>query len=177
MSLFPYRGKLPDISPEAFVAPTAAIIGDVEIGAGTSIWFNCVVRGDVDIIRIGANSNLQDGSVVHVTTARFGTFIGDNVTIGHMATIHGCTLENGCFIGMRATIMDGCVVESGAMVAAGAMLTPGKRARAGELWAGQPARPVRPLTPEEKAMIERIPGHYVDLGREYRAAMKSGSPA
>ncbi len=169
MPLFPYRGVVPSLDPTAFVAPGAAIIGDVVIGANSSVWFNCTVRGDVHEIRIGDNTNVQDGTVVHVTGGRFGTYIGSNVTIGHGAVIHACTLQDGCFIGMGATILDGAVVESGAMVAAGALVAPGKRVPAGQLWAGNPAKLLRPLKEGEAEGFEKTVRTYVDLGREYRA--------
>ncbi|WP_184431594.1 gamma carbonic anhydrase family protein [Roseospira goensis] len=167
--ILPWRGVWPTLSPDAFVAPGATVIGDVVVGAGSSIWFGCVVRGDVHEIRIGANTNIQDGTVVHVTKGRFGTYIGDGITIGHKALIHACTLQDGCFIGMGATVMDGCVIESGAMVAAGALVPPGKRVPAGELWAGSPAKPKRALTAEDTAGWPAQAAHYAELGRTYRA--------
>ena len=168
----PYRDKLPHISSEAFIAPTAAVIGDVTVAAGANIWFNCVLRGDVNSIRVGAGTNIQDGTVVHVTRARHATEIGAGVTVGHMALIHGCVLEDGCFVGMTAAVMDGCVVESGAMVAAGALLTPGKRVPAGELWGGRPARFMRKLTGEDIAGFLATAQHYAAMGAEYRAALQ-----
>ena len=166
-TLLPYRGVLPKIGPRVFIAPTATVIGDTEIGDQTNIWFGCTVRGDVHEIRIGARVNLQDGSVVHVTGGRFGTYIGDDVTIGHMALIHACTLEAGCFIGMKACVMDGAVVESGAMVAGGALVTPGKRVPSGELWAGNPAKKMRDLTEAERAGLTDTVGRYVRLAADY----------
>lgn len=164
-----FAGKFPAISEEAFVAPTAAVIGDVVVGAGSSIWFSCAVRGDVHEIRIGERTNIQDGSVVHVTHGKFGCYIGSDITIGHGAIIHACTLEDGCFIGMGATVMDGVVVESQAMVAAGALVTPNKRVKRGELWAGSPARFLRHLTREEIAGFPRQAAHYAELARRYKA--------
>lgn len=166
--VLPWRGVTPTIHPEAFVAPTAAVIGDVHIGAGTSIWFGVTVRGDVHEIRIGERTNIQDGGVVHVTGGKFGTYIGSDITIGHGAIIHACTLEDGCFIGMGATVMDGCVVESGAMVAAGALVTPGKRVKAGELWGGSPAKPLRALKAEEVAFFPQSAANYAQVAAEYR---------
>jgi carbonic anhydrase/acetyltransferase-like protein (isoleucine patch superfamily) len=166
--ILPYRGVWPTIAEDAFIAPGASVIGDVAIGAGSSVWFGCTVRGDVHEIRIGAGTNIQDGTVVHVTKGKFGTYIGDNITIGHKALIHACTLEDGCFIGMGAVVMDGCVIEKGAMVAAGALVTPGKRVKAGELWAGSPAKLKRTLTDEDTAGWPAQAAHYAALGREYR---------
>src|ERR1700727_2780979 len=134
--ILPYRGKLPKIDPHAFVAPGAVIIGDVEIGPDSSIWFGCVLRGDVNHIRIGARTNIQDGTIIHTASglqpARMGvaskipengypTIIGDDVTVGHCALLHACTLASNSFVGMRATVMDGCVIESQGMIAAGGL--------------------------------------------------------
>ncbi len=169
--LLPYGGRRPRLAADVFIAPGASLIGDVEIGAGSSVWFACVVRGDVNVVRVGAATNLQDGSVIHVSRREGGgTTIGDHVTIGHMALIHACALEDGCFIGMRATIMDGAVIEGGAMVAAGALVTPGKRVPKGEVWAGTPARYMREVNEREAAYIRDIAPHYVELAREYREA-------
>lgn len=171
--ILPYRGVSPRIDPGAFIAPTATIIGDVEIGAGSSVWFGCVVRGDVNHIRIGENTNVQDGTIIHVASDRagklgkFATLIGSNVTIGHGAIIHACTLEDGSFIGMGATVMDGCVVESEALVAAGALLSPGKRVARGQLWAGVPARHLRDMSEDEIAFNADTALHYVELAAEY----------
>lgn len=168
--ILPFRSVLPTIHPEAFVAPNAAVIGDVAIGAGSGIWFGCTLRGDVHEIRVGENTNIQDHTVVHVTRGKFGCYIGSNITIGHSAILHGCRLEDGCFIGMGATVMDGAVVEGGAMVAAGALVTPGKVVRRGELWAGSPARMLRALSQEELDFFPVSAAHYADLAREYRQA-------
>jgi gamma-carbonic anhydrase len=139
-----------------------------------------VLRGDVADIRVGENTNIQDGTVVHVSTNRPGTRIGANVTIGHMALIHACILEDGCFVGMKACVADGAVVETGAMVAAGALVTPGKRVKSGELWGGIPARCMRLLTEEEKRYIAELPGRYVAQARHYIDALTpapSSAPA
>jgi len=166
-SLYAHHGISPTLGADVFIAPGARVIGDVEIGAGSSVWFNTVIRGDVNYIRIGTGTNIQDGSVVHVTVGTHPTFIGSNITIGHRALLHGCTLEDGCFIGMQATVMDGAVVESGAMVAAGALVTPNKRVPAGQLWAGSPARFMRDLSPAEVAFMVESPLHYRQLAQEY----------
>ena len=165
--IMPYGGKHPEIAADAFIAPNAAVIGDVAVGAQSSIWFGCTVRGDGNFIRIGARTNIQDGTVIHVDSASLPTIIGDDVTVGHMALIHACTLEDGSFIGMGATVMDGAVVESGAMVAAGALVTPGKRVPAGELWAGSPAKMWRDLGDHERATLTDAAAHYVALARDY----------
>lgn len=168
-SLLAYRGALPRLGPRVFLAPGATVIGDVEIGADSSIWFGCVVRGDVNVVRIGERTNIQDGTVVHVAKDGQGTFIGSDITIGHMALLHACTLEDGAFVGMRATIMDDALVETGAMVAAGALITPGRRVRRGELWAGTPAKKVRDLTDEDRRALEKLAPRYVGLAADYLA--------
>jgi carbonic anhydrase/acetyltransferase-like protein (isoleucine patch superfamily) len=165
-----YRDWTPKLDPSVFVADTARVIGNVEIGPRCGIWYGVVVRGDVHEIRIGAETNIQDGTVVHCTRGRWGTYIGKGVTIGHAAVLHGCTIEDGAFIGMQACVMDGAVVESGAMVAAGALVTPGKRVKAGELWAGSPAKMLRPVSPEEAADIPASAQRYANLAAEYLAA-------
>lgn len=166
--ILPFEGVVPIIDSSAFIAPTAVVTGDVVIGADSNVWFGCVLRGDTDVIRIGKRTNIQDGTVVHTSSAGLGAIIGDEVTIGHMALIHACTLESGCFIGMKACVMDGAVVESGAMVAAGAVVTPGKRVPKGELWGGTPARKLRFLTEEDLSWFGETIDRYVHLGEIYR---------
>jgi carbonic anhydrase/acetyltransferase-like protein (isoleucine patch superfamily) len=175
--ILPYRGVRPVIDATAFVAPTATVVGDVIIGARSGIWFGCVIRGDLNVVRIGERTNVQDGTIVHVSKDGQGTFIGSDVTIGHMVLLHACTLEDGCFVGMRATIMDDCVVETGGMLAAGALLTPGKRVARGELWAGSPARLMREVGDSERAVIARTVPRYVGLADEYRDAAAAGDRA
>jgi carbonic anhydrase/acetyltransferase-like protein (isoleucine patch superfamily) len=164
----PYKNTLPIIASEAFIAPNATIVGNVVVGADSGIWFNCLLRGDVNEIHIGKRTNIQDGSIVHVSGQGQGTYIGDDITIGHMALIHACTLEDGCFIGMNATVMDDCVVETGAMVGAGAVVTPGKRVLCGQVWAGTPARYLRDLGETDLEMIRYTVSHYVKLAHRYR---------
>lgn len=171
--ILPFDEHRPQIAADAFIAPNATVIGDTVIGARSSVWFGCTLRGDVNSIRVGSETNIQDGTVVHVTRAKFGTVIGSGVTIGHMALIHGCTLEDGCFVGMQATVMDGCVIESGGMLAAGALLTPGKRVRRGELWAGRPAKLMRSLEDPEIRNIPDTASHYARLAERYRAQLAS----
>jgi len=169
--ILPYRDILPRIHPDAFIAPGAVVIGDVEIAAGANIWYNCVLRGDVASIYIGENTNIQDGTVVHVSTGKPGTRIGANVTVGHMALVHAATVEDGAFIGMKACLLDGSTVEKEGMLAAGALLTQGKRVPTGELWAGNPAKLLRPLKDEERAYIYVSAEHYAELGREHKEAV------
>lgn len=166
--ILPYRGTLPKIDESAFIASTAVVIGDVEIGPDSGIWFGCVVRGDVHEIRIGARTNIQDGTVIHCTLGKWGTYIGSDITVGHGAILHACRLEDGCFIGMGAIVMDNARVESGAMVAAGALVTPGKVVRKGELWGGNPAKPMRALSEEELAFFPVSAQRYVSLAKDYK---------
>jgi carbonic anhydrase/acetyltransferase-like protein (isoleucine patch superfamily) len=168
--ILPYRAHTPRIAPDAFIAPGASVIGDVEIGAESSVWFGSVVRGDVHYVRIGARTNLQDGTIVHVTHDGFPTVVGDEVTVGHGCILHACTLHDRAFIGMDATILDGGVVETDAMLAAGALLTPGKTVPTGQLWAGRPARYLRDLRPDEIAAFKERNELYVKLAAEYRTA-------
>ena len=148
----------------------------MEIGPQASIWFGCVLRGDTNSIRVGANTNIQDGTIVHCNhvppdgdpeAPGYRTTIGAGITVGHMAMLHACTLEDGCFIGMRSAVIDGAVVESRGMVAAGAMITPFKRVREGELWAGSPAKLMRGLTAEEIAGFAYSAEHYARLAASY----------
>ncbi|HEU4624305.1 MAG TPA: gamma carbonic anhydrase family protein [Steroidobacteraceae bacterium] len=168
--VWPYCGVVPQIDATAFIAPGTHVIGDVRIGAEASIWFNCVVRGDVHSIEIGSRTNLQDGTIVHVTGGRWGTFIGDDVLVGHQCLLHGCRIENESFIGMDATVMDGCVLERGAMLGAGSLLPPGKIIESGELWVGRPARYVRRLTAAEIDANRASVAHYVQLAKEYNGS-------
>jgi carbonic anhydrase/acetyltransferase-like protein (isoleucine patch superfamily) len=174
MPIRTHHGVTPAVAASAFIADTAVVIGDVEIGEQASIWYGCVLRGDSNSIRVGARTNIQDGTIVHVNhewegAAGTRTIIGADITIGHMALIHACTLEDGCFIGMKACVMDGVVVESGAMVAAGALVTPGKVVRRGELWGGSPARLMRRLKDAELKYFEETARHYCELAESHRA--------
>ena len=177
--LISFGGKAPRIDPAAFVAPGATLIGDVEIGPEASIWYGCVLRGDVNRIRIGARTNIQDGSVIHVDSPKPGhpgghpTIIGEEVLIGHLAMVHGCILHDRAFVGLGSIVMDGCEIESEAMLAAGAMLTPGKRIPSGQLWAGRPAKYVRNLSPEELQGQGQGVAHYVALAKAHSEATKA----
>ena len=162
-----YEGILPTISSNVFIAETAAIIGDVQIGNNSSVWFGCTVRGDVNKIRIGKFTNIQDGTCIHVTRKLHSTIIGNYVTVGHMALLHGCELREYSFVGMGATVMDGAIVESYAMVAAGALVTPGKTVPTGQLWAGSPARYMRDLTAQEMEHMEVLANSYAALAGQF----------
>lgn len=168
MIIKPYKGKSPIIHPTCFIAQGVVIIGDVEIGEYTNIWYGCVIRGDVNTIRIGKRTNIQDGTVVHVTRKTGPTVIGDNITIGHSVLLHACTLENDSFVGMHSTVMDGAVVQSNAMLAAGALLAPNKTVLTGHIWAGSPARYMRDLKQEELDYIGISASNYAKLGQEYK---------
>jgi len=158
-------GRRPRIDPDAYVDPAALVIGDVTIEAGASVWPTAVLRGDQDnYVRLGRNSNVQDGAVLHVTP-QFPCVVGDNVTIGHRAVAHGCTIMNNCRIGIGALVLNGAVVEEGAQVGAGALVPPGKVVRAGWLVMGVPATPVRQMSPEELEDILRNASEYVALWR------------
>jgi carbonic anhydrase/acetyltransferase-like protein (isoleucine patch superfamily) len=165
----------PKLGPGAWVDPAAIVIGDVELGADVSIWPMAVVRGDVNHVRVGARSNVQDGSVLHVTRPYPGSeagwplLIGEDVVIAHKVTVHGCTIGNRVLVGIGAVVLDGAVVEDEVMIGAGSVVTPGKRLGSGGLYLGNPARRARDLTPAEIARIPVMAGFYVDLKREYEA--------
>lgn len=179
-TILPFGGKVPMIHPSAFIAPGCRIIGDVEIGEDASIWYNCVVRADVNAIRIGARTNIQDGTVVHCDSDKdgsggFPTIIGADVLIGHMAMIHGCTLHDRAFVGLGTIVMDGCVVEGDAMLAAGAMLTSGKTVPHRQLWGGRPAKYMRDLTDEAVASMRMGVEHYVHNAKAHVGAVKTAT--
>ena len=165
--LKPFKGKSPVVADSAYIEESAQVIGDVTIGEDSSVWFNGVVRGDVNHIRIGARSNIQDGSVVHVTYKTHPTVIGDDVTIGHSVTIHGCTIKSRVLIGMGAIILDGAIVESDCVIAAGALVAEGVTIPSGWLAMGLPAKPVRELTDDEKAMLIQSARNYVGYKNDY----------
>ena len=176
-NIISFRGHTPEISNSAFIAPTASIIGDVKIGAGSGIWYNCVLRGDMNEIRIGENSNVQDGTIIHVASLGQGTYIGSRVSIGHLALIHACTIEDGAMIGMQATVMDGALIEAGALVAAGSLVPPGKRVLKGQMWAGTPAKYIRDVRQSDQGMIDYIWPVYRDLAEEYiDSGLDTGKP-
>ena len=177
ISLIAINGKAPRIHSSAFVAPGCRLIGDVEVGADASIWYNCVLRADVNRIVVGARSNIQDGTVVHCESPKpkrpegFPTIIGEDVLIGHLAMIHGCTLEDRAFVGLGAIVMDGARIESDAMLAAGAMLTTGKVIASGQMWMGRPATYARDLTDAALEDMRAGVAGYVRNGRLHAAAL------
>ena len=163
----------PAVDPSAWIAPTAAVIGDVRIGAGSGIWFHCVLRGDANYIQIGKRSNVQDGTIIHVDPGEFSAVIGDDVTIGHACIIHGCRLEDKAFVGMGATVMNGCVIEGGGILGAGGLLTAGRRIAAGELWTGAPAKLRRVLTGDERKEFLSTAPHYAQNASRFKSALAS----
>ncbi len=176
MTLRPYRNQLPTLGQRTYIDPVASVIGDVVLGDDVSIWPFTVVRGDVNFVRIGDRSNIQDGTVVHVShdgphakRGGFATVIGSDVTIGHKAIIHACTIEDAVLIGMGAIVLDGAVVKTHGFVGAGALVSPGKVVGEGELWLGNPAKKVRMLSDAEIEALYYSAGHYVRLKDEYLA--------
>ena len=165
-----FRGTAPVIDPSAYVVDTAIVIGDVVIGAETSLWFHAVVRGDVNSIRIGRRTNVQDHATIHVLTARAATTVGDDVTIGHGAIVHGCTIGDRTLVGMGAIVLDGVEVGADCLIGAGALLTPGTRIAPGQLVVGSPAKAVRALTDVERASLVASATNYARVAAEYRAA-------
>lgn len=168
--LLPFETLVPCVASSVFIATGAVVVGDVAIGDGSSVWYNCVLRGDVASIAVGARTNLQDLTMVHVTSGRFATQIGDDVTVGHRAILHGCRVGNGCLIGMGAIVLDGADIGSESMIAAGAVVAPGTVVPPRTLWMGTPARERRPLTDEEVANLYRSAAHYVETARRHRAS-------
>jgi carbonic anhydrase/acetyltransferase-like protein (isoleucine patch superfamily) len=166
--LTPFQGKWPSIDDSAYVFHGAQVVGDVTIDADASIWHNCVLRGDVNSIKIGARSNIQDGTVIHVSTRTYPTTIGKDVLVAHMAMLHGCELKDNAFVGMGAIVMDNATIESDGMLAAGAMLTPGKTVGKGELWAERPAKFMRMVTEQELTKNRGMAEHYRRIAEQHK---------
>ena len=181
VTILPLHGKAPRIDDSAFIAPGCRIVGDVEIGPGASIWYNCVVRADVNRIVIGARSNVQDGTVIHCESpsprhpSGFPTLIGEDVLIGHLAMVHGCVLEDRAFVGLGAIVMDGCRIGSDAMLGAGAMLTAGKGIEPRQLWVGRPAAYLRDLPDKAIEEMQKGVAHYVENARHHAEALGHGT--
>ncbi|MDH5407224.1 MAG: gamma carbonic anhydrase family protein [Gammaproteobacteria bacterium] len=173
MNIQSFENTHPDIAEGVFVHASALVIGDVTIGTDSSVWPFTIVRGDVNSIRIGSNTNIQDNSVLHVThdgpynPGGYGLEIGDNVTVGHRVILHGCKVGHHCLIGMGATVMDGAVLEDKVLLGAGSLVTPGKTLQSGYLWIGSPAKRARKLTDEEIESLEYSAQHYVRLKNRY----------
>jgi carbonic anhydrase/acetyltransferase-like protein (isoleucine patch superfamily) len=168
--ILPYAGRWPRIDPSAWVAPGATVVGDVEIGRDSSVWYGCVLRGDVHAIRVGARTNIQDLSVLHVTKDRFPCTVGDEVTIGHRAVVHGCQVGHGALVGIGAVVLDGAELGAQAWLAAGALLAPGATVPARMLAVGTPARAARELRDEELAMQRERTLEYVRTAARHRGA-------
>jgi carbonic anhydrase/acetyltransferase-like protein (isoleucine patch superfamily) len=183
--ILPFRGKHPQLGAGVFVAPTASIVGDVQLGPRASVWFGAVLRGDDFFIRIGEETNIQDNVVIHEGRGSEPAVIGRRVTIGHAVTLHGSRVGDLCLLGMGATILDGCEIGEGCLIAAGALLPPGLRVPAGKLVLGAPARIIRDLRPDERAQLEVSAASYVALAAQYlsepwcrpaRTASEDGDP-
>ena len=162
----PYRGRLPTLSESAYVDPSAQVIGDVELGDETSVWCNTTLRGDVNSIRVGNRSNVQDNCCLHVDRDK-PLVIGENVVVGHSVTLHGCVVEDECLIGMGATVLSGSKIGAGSIVAAGALVVEGAEFPPGSLLMGAPAKMRRTVSDDERARIRRNAASYVELSREY----------
>ncbi|MFP4426225.1 MAG: gamma carbonic anhydrase family protein [Spirochaetaceae bacterium] len=168
VTILPYDGNRPTIDQTVFLADGVRIVGDVTIGGDSSVWYNAVIRGDIHYVRIGRETNIQDLSVLHVTHETHPLEIGDQVTVGHGATLHGCTLRDRCLVGMGAIVLDGAIVDEQAMVAAGAVVPPRMTVPSGSLVAGVPARVIRELTEKELAEFAASADRYVNYARKQR---------
>ncbi len=167
MTVYKLGALVPRIGKGTFVAPNATVIGDVVLGDSSSVWFGTVIRGDVMPIRIGARTNVQDNSVVHVTAGTASTTIGDDVTIGHSAVIHGCTIGNHCLVGMGSIVLDGAILEDECFIAAGSIVSPNTRIAARTLALGRPARFVKKLAEADLAALRSASEHYVEYARVF----------
>lgn len=180
MPVRPFESSEPRLGARVYVDPAAVVIGRVTLGDDVSVWPTAVIRGDVHVIRVGARCNIQDGSILHVThdgpfqPGGYSTVLGEDVTVGHRVTLHGCEIGHRCLIGMGSTVMDGAVLEDEVFLAAGSLVTPGSRLAGGQLWRGRPARPVRELTASETGMLSYSSAHYVRLKDRYRAMGDGG---
>ncbi len=165
-----YKGVVPKVHPSVFIADSADVIGDVELAEESSVWFTTVVRGDVNHVRIGRGSNLQDGTVIHVNRGGTPTILEEYVTVGHAARLHGCHIKSNCLIGIGAVVLDGAVLEEECLVAAGALVAPGTKAPRGSVLMGAPARVKRQVTEADLDLIHRAARNYIALAAEYKIA-------
>jgi len=163
-----YKGVTPQLDASVFVAPGACVVGDVHIGQKSSLWFNVVVRGDVNFIRIGSRTNIQDGSIIHVTRDTHPTVIGDDVSVGHSVTLHGCTVHDGCLVGIGAIVLDGAVIGASSLIAAGSLVSPGTQIPPRSLVMGSPGRVKRMLTEDECCNMQSIAERYLQYQEDYR---------
>ncbi len=169
--IHPYRGVTPKVHPSVFIAASADVIGDVELAEESSVWFGTVVRGDVNYVRVGRGSNLQDGTVIHVNRKGNPTILEEYVTVGHAARLHGCHIKSHCLIGIGAVVLDGAVLEEECLVAAGAVVSPGTKVPRGSVLMGTPARVKRQVTEADLDLIRRSAKNYISLAAEYKAAL------
>jgi carbonic anhydrase/acetyltransferase-like protein (isoleucine patch superfamily) len=167
MPVYSYKGIVPKLGRDVFLAPNATVIGDVVLGDAASIWYGVVVRGDVFPIRIGARTNIQDNSVIHVTNGTWSTTIGDDVTVGHLAMLHGCTVGDRCLIGMSSVVLDGAIVEDECLIGAGSLVPPGAKIPSRSLVMGRPARVIRRLEEADLAGIRKSSALYVEYARDF----------
>lgn len=167
-TIFPYKGTSPKIAESALILSGAKIIGDVTIGKDASVWFNTVIRGDVNFVKIGNRTNIQDNTCIHVTDGGSPTIIGDDVTVGHSATIHACTIKDRALIGMGAIILDDAIIGEDSIVAAGSVITPGKEFPPRSMIMGSPAKVKRELTDKEVARLKDSADHYVEISQGYK---------
>jgi carbonic anhydrase/acetyltransferase-like protein (isoleucine patch superfamily) len=159
--ILPVKEVYPKLGEECFIAPNATIVGDVVVGNNCSIWFNAVIRGDVNAITIGNDSNIQDGAVIHATYLKASTHIGNRVSVGHNAIVHGCTVKDNVLIGMGAIVMDHALIEEFCIIAAGSVVLENTICEAGFLYAGTPAKKIKPITEEQRALLTKLPDNYI----------------
>jgi carbonic anhydrase/acetyltransferase-like protein (isoleucine patch superfamily) len=172
MPLYELKGVAPQLGREVFVAEGARVIGDVHLGDEASVWFGAVLRGDYMPIRVGVRTNIQDNAIVHITSGQSGATLGDDVTVGHSAIVHGCTIGSGCLVGMGSIVLDGAVIGEGSFIAAGSLVTPGTVIAPRSFVMGRPARAIRSVTDRDLVAIREAASHYVQYGREFRTACK-----
>jgi len=159
--ILPVKNVYPKFGSDCFIAPNATIVGDVKVGKKCSIWFNAVVRGDVNSITIGNESNIQDGAVIHATYLKAATIIGNRVNVGHNAIVHGCTVKDNVLIGMGAIVMDNVVVDEYCIIAAGSVVLENTICESGYIYAGTPAKKIKPITEEQRALLNKLPDNYI----------------
>jgi carbonic anhydrase/acetyltransferase-like protein (isoleucine patch superfamily) len=172
VAIYELGTRIPDLGPRVFIAETAAVIGDVQLGEECSVWFGAVVRGDYLPIRVGARTNIQDNAILHITSDRAATTVGHDVTVGHAAILHGCTVGSFCLIGMASVVLDGAVIGDESLVAAGSLVTPGTQIPPRSFVLGRPAKVTRAVRDEELASIHRSAAHYVRYGQEFAASCR-----
>ncbi|MDF2693279.1 MAG: carbonic anhydrase, family 3 [Labilithrix sp.] len=172
MPIYAYKGVAPRLGHSVYIAPNATVIGDVVLGDEASVWFGAVIRGDVFPIRIGARTNLQDNAVVHITGDKAATTIGDDVTVGHLALLHGCTVGNRCLVGMGSIVLDGAIIEDECLIGAGSLVPPGMRVSSRSLMMGRPARKVRTLEDADLENIRNAGALYVQYARDFATRLE-----